>query len=45
MSCQFAAGVSRKWAGWDSAGELEKTQSQEKALKTRRIPLVGCTLC
>jgi hypothetical protein len=37
--------VSRKWAGADSAGEPEKNSKPEKAQKTRRVPLVGCTLC
>src|SRR3990172_9171112 len=54
LLCQYFAncarkrptvGVSRKWAGRDSTQQPEKTQRREKTLKTRRIPLVGCTLC
>src|SRR6266508_104371 len=38
-------GVTRKWVGQDNAVLTESTSSQEKCLKTRRVPPVGCTLC
>jgi len=38
---RLTVGLSRKWAGVDSAKKPGKTQSREKAQKTRRIPLVG----
>ena len=37
--------VTRWWARRDNAALAEPASSQEKCLKTRRLPPVGCTLC
>jgi len=39
------AGVTRVWAERGQTVKAEKTQSQKKAGKPRRLPHVGCTLC
>ena len=41
----LTACVTRKWVGRDNAIVTESTSSHTKCLKTRRVPLVGCTLC
>src|SRR5215207_1819139 len=43
--CRLTAGVTRWWAGRDSAILPEPTSSRANCLKTWRLPPVGCTLC
>ena len=37
--------VSRKWVGCGECSKTEFCWGAENCLKTRRLPLVGCTLC
>ena len=41
----LTVGVTRKWAGRGNAILSETTSSRVNCLKTRRVPLVGCTHC
>ena len=48
MCCEFShptACVSRKWAGHGQGSKTESCRGVENCPKTRRLPLVGCTLC
>jgi hypothetical protein len=41
----LTACVSRKWAGRGPGSKMESSRGAENCQKTRRLPLVGCTLC
>ena len=44
-ACRLTVSVTRGWAGRENAALTEPTSSHANCQKTRRIPLVGCTLC